>query len=72
MLSLVAGRANSGAPLSLIVEVVEKVLLRKMQIRVRNLASQNRLHGTNSDVGMVNVPRYLPLALRRGVFLQPR
>ena len=63
---------NIRTPVTWSVEAVEKVFLRKLQIRVRNLASQNRLHGTNSDVGMVNVPRHLPLALRRGVFLQHR
>ena len=55
-----------------LVEAVEKVLLRKLQIRVRNVVAQNRLHGTNSEVGMVNVPQYLPIAFRRRVFLQPR
>src|SRR5450759_868499 len=54
------------APVMSNVEAVGKPLLEKMQKRVRNLTSQNRLYGTISPSGMVNVPPYLPRTLRRG------
>ena len=45
-------------------EAVEKPLFEKHAKRVRNLASQNRLHATISLSGMVNVPPYLHLSAR--------
>ena len=68
----VAGRRKSAPPFTSDVEAVGKPHLRKMRKGVRNLALQNRLHGAISLAGIMSVPPYLPRALRRGLFLQPR
>lgn len=53
-------------------DAVEKLLLKKTQISVESLASQNRVQATICPLGMVRVPPYLPRPLRQELFLQPR
>ena len=66
------GRANIGAPITLIVEAVGKPQIKIPRISVLKLALQNRVHTTICLVGMVNVPPYLPHSVFRGLFLHPR
>ena len=54
------------------VEVVGKPILKNIRISIKNSAPQNHVYATILRSGMVNVPTYLPSALRRGLFLQPR
>ena len=58
--------------LTLIVEAVGKPLRKKVRKISMNSSSHNRVDGAISSSGLVNVPTYLPSALRRGLFLQPR